>query len=150
MARRTKIVTITAEGRDKGKIFHLTEMSASAAERWAEQVFFLLMNAGADVGDIRGAGMAAIPVAGLTAFGRVPFDQAEPILAQMMSCVTIQPSAATPSIIRPLIEDDIEEVATRLFLKSEVLELHTGFSIAASLSTLTEGSAQGDTNSLNT
>jgi hypothetical protein len=35
-----------------------------------------------------------------------------------------------------LVENDIEEVTTRLRLRDEVLILHTGFSVAASFSSL--------------
>ncbi|MNL82434.1 hypothetical protein D3C87_2098140 [compost metagenome] len=49
-----------------------------------------------------------------------------------MGCVQIQPS---PSVVRPLIDDDIEEVATLFHLRKQVLGLHMDFSTAAAPST---------------
>jgi hypothetical protein len=44
----------------------------------------------------------------------------------MMTCIRFKPNA-TEIGIRPLIDDDIEEVATRLRLRDEVIDLHMGF-----------------------
>jgi hypothetical protein len=49
----------------------------------------------------------------------------------MMACVTLK---ATAGVVRALVEDDTEEVSTRLLLRDKLLELHTGFSPAAILS----------------
>lgn len=131
MARKTKIVTVTADGRDRGKQFLITEMPASQAEKWAFRAFFALGRAGIQVPDeMAGLGMAAIAVVGIRALAMLRFEDAEPLMDEMMNCVQAMPDPARPQIVRPLIEDDVEEPATRLFLRSEVLELHTGFSIA--------------------
>ncbi len=81
-------------------------------------------------------GMAALAVVGLRTFAGVAWAEAEPLLDEMMECVQIQPDPKRPEVpVRALVEDDIEEVTTRALLKSEVLELHTGFSLAGALST---------------
>src|SRR6266702_1240453 len=135
MARKTKHVTIHLEGRDKGKQFFITELPASKAEKWAAKAFLALAHAGVEIPDeIRGAGMAALAVVGLNALGRVSFEEAEPLLDEMMSCVQAVPDPKRPTIIRELVEDDIEEVATRIFLRGETFEVHTGFSIAGTIS----------------
>jgi hypothetical protein len=41
------------------------------------------------------------------------------------------PNPREPNIVRPLIEDDIEEIATRLLLRKTTLELHLDFFRAA-------------------
>lgn len=131
--RKIKEVTITADGRDRGKTFIITEMPASRAEKWAARAFFAMGRAGIEVPEaLQGAGMAAIAVVGIQALARLSFVDAEPLLDEMMACVQIK----MPAITRPLIDDgteaeDIEEASTRLLLRSEVFEIHTGFSIAA-------------------
>lgn len=128
MARKVKTVVITAEGRDVGKTFVLTEMSASRVEKWATRALLALSRSGTELPeDVKDAGLAGIAVLGLRALSGIEYHEAEALLDEMFQCVQVQPS---PGIIRPLIEDDIEEVSTRVTLRSEVFTLHTGFSIA--------------------
>ena len=44
-----------------------------------------------------------------------------------MTCVQIEPDPAHPEMIRALIEDDIEEMSTRIAIKREALKLHINF-----------------------
>lgn len=126
--RKTETITITAEGRDQGKVFKITEMPAAAAERWALQALFALLNTGVDIPpDLAEAGMAGWASLGFDAFARLPFAAAEPLLADMWVCVQYQPDPAKPSVVRPLIEEDIEEVGTRIRLRKSVWDLHIGF-----------------------
>lgn len=135
--RKTKLVTITAENRDKGKTYLLTEMSAAKAEKWAARAFLALASSGVELPDgAAEAGLAGVAASGLAALAGLPWAQAEPLLDEMMQCVTIQPDPLkNPAFFRALVEDDIEEVSTRLLLRKELLELHLGFSLAAALST---------------
>ncbi|KXJ63063.1 hypothetical protein AXY46_03330 [Achromobacter xylosoxidans] len=133
MARKTATVTISAEGRDKGKVFVLTELSAYEAEDWAGRALLALMNAGVEIPDnIAEAGLAGVAAMGFKAIAKLPFDSAKPLLDKMMECIQIQPS---PTVTRALIPDDIEEVATLLQLRKQVLGLHMDFSMAAAPST---------------
>ena len=131
MGRKTKNVTIDAEGRDKGKTYLLTEMPASQAERWAFRAFQALARAGVDIPEnVSGAGMAGLAVVGLRALGSMSYLEAADLMDEMFSCVKIVRDKSHADLASPLIEEDIEEVATRLFLRGEVFELHTGFSFA--------------------
>lgn len=148
MARRQAIIRGTS-GRDKGKAYLITEMSASQAERWAMRAIMAMASSGAELPDgMEGAGLAGIAslVAGadpetpalailargaLVLFSRVPFEVAEHLMAEMFSCVQMIPDAARTDVVRYMVEDDIEEVATRLKLRAELLKLHLGFSSAA-------------------
>ena len=138
MAR--KETTFVAEtGRDLGKQFLITEMSASQAENWAFQVILAVGNAGIEIPE----GLASQGMAGLMAIGymnllKIPFDAAKPLLDEMMNCVQIIPSA---NIKRKLVEEDIEEVGTRLQLRKSVWNLHMDFFLKESKSTL-ESEAQ--------
>jgi hypothetical protein len=153
--RKHTVVTIAAEGRDEGKSFLIVEKSAFEAEKWATRALMALSKAGVEVGDdaIR-AGAVGIMLAGLDAFKALPFDLAEPLLDEMMTCISFVPDVSKLDqhdrpIARPLMrgddynDGDIAEVATLLKLRSEVLELHLGFSITAALSNLAAAAGIG-------
>ena len=126
MARKTATVVITAEGRDKGKTFLLTEMPAAQAEAWAIRALLALTNAGAEVPDSE-TGMAGLATAGLMALGKLPYEAVKPLLDEMFLCVQYQHKPGHPP--QPA-DENIEEVATRLQLRKEIFALHTGFSKA--------------------
>lgn len=139
-----KTLTVTVDnpgGRDHGKTFELTEMSAFKAERWAMRA---LLAVGA--GNVQvpspppGSGMAGLLEMGLRSIFNLPFDQAEPLLEEMMECVRFVPDPKNP-IPRKIDKaaDDIEEANTITFLRDEVFQLHTGFSLAGALSNLAAG-----------
>jgi hypothetical protein len=132
--RREKAVTITDTGRDQGKTFLIREMPASQAEKWAARAFLALAKSGVQLPEgIERAGFAGIATVGAMALAGVTFHEAEPLMDEMFRCVSFSPAGGQYQG-RPLIEDDIEEVATRLKLRIEVMELHTGFSLAGALS----------------
>jgi hypothetical protein len=135
--RKTTIVVIDTPGRDQGKIYHLNEMSSGQAEAWAMRLLLAVANSGVDIPEgVFYMGMAALPIIGLKAITGLRWEIAQPLMAEMMNCVSIQPSRERPQITRPLIEDDIEEVYTRLQLRDALIELHTGFSVAGYISDL--------------
>lgn len=126
--RKTETITIQREGRDKGKVFKITEMPAAQAEKWALRAFFALANTGVELPEgLEESGMAGLAAIGLQALGKVPYEAAEPLLDDLMACVQHIPDPSKPEVVRGLIDEDIEEVATRLELKKSVWELHTGF-----------------------
>lgn len=133
MSRRTKTVTIKsdASNRDAGKSFHLTEMPAMQAEKWAARAMSALLRSGVHVPDeIVSRGLAGIAMVGLKGLMGLSFADAEPLMDEMFTCIQRVEQAVT----RKLVENDIEEVTTILQLRSEVIDLHVGFSIAAYLS----------------
>lgn len=137
--RKTETVAITAAGRDMGKVFSLTEMSAVAAEKWATRALFALGRNGVDVpDDLMTGGMAGLVALGIRTITSLAFEDAEPLLDEMMECVSFVPDPAKPEVLLPwgLAQTQVEEVATLLRLRDEVVNLHVGFSIAAAISTL--------------
>lgn len=121
--RRTEIVEIT-EGRDTGKKYQITEMSAEAAEWWAFRALQAI--AGADAELNLQSPLADMAAQGIKALAKVHPDQAKPLLDEMMGCVQILvPATQKP---RPLLDGDIEDVKTRFMLRKAVVELHLGFS----------------------
>ena len=130
MARKTTEVK-GFHGRDAGKVYVITEMDAVAAEKWAWRATMALGRAGTPIPpEAVGMGMAAILTLGVDALLRADFVDAEPLLDEMLECVKFKAEAG---VIRDRFPGDIEEVQTLLFLRNEVFELHTGFSIAAHL-----------------
>lgn len=143
MARKTATYTVDAEGRDKGKTFLLTEMSAAKAEDWAIRALLALGSANVDLPD--GAlelGMAALAEVGLKKLFSLRADVVKPLLDELMTCVEVQPDRNRPQVRRAMIEEDAEEVRTLLTLKWEVLKLHLDFSQAAGLSSSLAGAMQ--------
>ncbi len=142
--RKTNTVTIDTEGRDKGKTFFIREMAAVPAEKWAMRALSAMGRAGVPIpADLENSGMAGIAAAGVRSLVTMDFADAEELLDEMMRCVQFMPDPSKPDIVRPLVDAgpdgegaDIEEVATRLRLRSEVIALHLGFSIADALSKL--------------
>lgn len=121
--RREKIVDMKG-GRDDGKKFKITEMSAEKAEWWAFRVLQAAMSADVEI-DLQ-APLAELAGQGLRALARINQADAKPLLAEMMECVEVViPAGGT----RKLMDGDIEDVKTRLLLRKDVMELHMGFSI---------------------
>lgn len=132
MARKTLRVTVTEEGRDKGKTFVLTELPADQGERWFIRALLGLAQSGADISPEQMAGgAAAFAAIGIQALGGVAWPTLEPLLDEMFDCIQcVPPDVRLPAqSIMPGINSQIEEVRTRFLLRVAVLELHIGFSL---------------------
>lgn len=132
MPRKTTEVKIDdPNSRDHGRLYFLTEMPASRAEKWAARAFLALSKGNPEIPeDIQKGGMAGLAVVGFQMLAGLNFAEAEVLLDEMMTCVQYVPDPKNPAGLRRLIEDDIDEVSTRVRLRSEVFTLHTGFSLA--------------------
>lgn len=120
--------------RDDGKSFLITEMSAAAAEDWGMRALLALTRGGVEIpGNLADAGMGGLAVIGIQMLGRLSPEAARPLMDDMFACIKIMPNDADHSVKRTLVEDDIEEVKTRLYLRRKVLELHVDFFTDASL-----------------
>ena len=126
MALKTKQITIE-HGRDKGRVFLITEMSAAHADNWAMRALIALANGGVDLGDLSPQqGMMGMVRVALDALGRLKADDAIPLLNELLDCVQIIPEGGRP---RPLNMDfnDVEDFTTLWRLRKEVFALHTDF-----------------------
>ena len=129
MARKEIQVTIQDAGRDFGKVFKIRELPSTKAEDWAIRAFMGMARAGVEIPEgVEDAGFAGIAVVGLKTVFSMSYDDAKPLLDEMMACVSIIPDPSKPMVERALIDEDIEEVRTRLTLRKEVFDLHTNFS----------------------
>lgn len=143
--RKSEVVEVPSEwgGRDAGKKFLITEWSADRAEHWAIRCLIAYNRGGGQVPmEAIGGGMEAIFLLGVNTFlrGQMQASEVIPILDELMECVKIirDPKARAPdgSIIASDIipgGEDIAEAKTRLWLRSEVIRLHTNFSPAEML-----------------
>jgi len=128
--RKETYVTIDTEGRDQGKVYKITEMSAERAEWWGTRFMLALARGGVDLpANFLDLGLEGFAVVGIRALAGMSPADAKPLLDEMMSCIVMVPDPARPAVIRALIESDIEEIGTRLRLRDEVIALHTNFSI---------------------
>lgn len=128
MARSQINFTITDPGRDMGKTFVLTEMSAAQCESWAMRALLALMGSGVTVPEgFERMGVAGIAQLGLKALSGLKWEIVEPLFAEMFECIKFMPDASRPQITRPVMDEDIEEVKTRLTLRVEVWKMHTDF-----------------------
>jgi hypothetical protein len=138
MARHTKEVVITDEGRDKGKIFFLTEMPAMQADRWSMRALLAMARSGVNVPDeIFSMGMAGLMALGVRSLVGLSASDLLPLLDEIhAACVSHVPDPAKPMVrlgaspgcTGPLPDNAIEEVKTFMTLRKELLTLHTGFS----------------------
>jgi len=139
MPRKVVDYTVDTPGRDQGKVFRITEMPASQAERWAMRAFMAMGAAGVEVPENvqqnGAAGLAGMTHKLLEGISSIPFELAEPLLDEMMDCVQALPNPDDKSVVRRLVESDIEEVSTRFRLRLQILKLHADFSGADDTST---------------
>lgn len=116
------------EGRDEGKQFEITEMSAAKAEAWAIRALCLLAESGFDV-PAGEQSFAKVAEFGLTALSKVDYVKVKPLLDEMLACVKYIPPDH-PNTRQPLTVGDtdlIEEVKTLFMLRVEVWKLHANF-----------------------
>jgi hypothetical protein len=131
--RRTANVTIQPspngrENRDAGKTFVITEAPALQAEEWGLRAIMALGTSGIVVPqEIADAGLVGVALIGYQAFMGAKFEEVRPLWQEMLSCISFQPS---PGISLPFNGTLIEEVSTLLELRKQILELHTGFTVA--------------------
>src|SRR6202012_2101077 len=126
--------TITSEGRDRGKVYQITEMSAAKGEAWAIRIFMALLQGNVDIppGLLNNLGLAALAEFGMRALTSLKWDVLEPLLKEMFDTIQIMPDPKQPLVVRPLMtEDDIEEIPTRIELRIQVWNLNMGFLKAA-------------------
>lgn len=139
MARQ--IVTYTVpdgKSRDAGKTFVIKEMSAFDVESWAMRAMLVIMannvllppdlSARVQSGE---AGLADLATLGLKSLSGLRYVDAKPLLDDMMSCVQIAPDKRNPSVLRDIVDDDIEEIMTIVELRKQIWRLHANFLSAA-------------------
>ena len=142
MALKEKPVTITHEGRDKGKSFLITEMPLLKADRWACRFGLGMIRGGLNADGLGGAdvnrvnlktidGMLELAKIGVGALGNIDEELALELIDELTrSCVKIIPANGTPRAVVWGDDEnngDIEEISTIMFLRKEALGIHINF-----------------------
>lgn len=140
--RKTKVVIIN-DGRDTGKHFLITEMPALKAARWADRAFLALAHSGIDIGaDYASQGIVGLVAAGINMLAMAKYEELDPLLDELMGCVSIIRDPRNPSTAVPIqFDTDIEDIETVYLIRREVLQLHASFTLAGVQSWLTSASA---------
>lgn len=123
MTRKTATIVIEDEGRDKGKQFLITEMSAVDGERIALRFFQMLCASGVDI-DVNTASAMDVAHMVFSAVSQLHPSQIEEISDKLMECV--QYLAPDGKTTRRLVTGELEEISTRLLLKKEAFMLTFG------------------------
>ncbi len=159
MARKEARITITAEGRDRGKVFVLREMPSDQAERWFIRLVLALANAGGKVPEevlfSGAAGFAdMLPtlrnslVVAIRAIQGLDFKDVNALFDEMTPFITWQPPgvpAPPEQMLFPGVNSQVDEVATWFKLRFELVQLHVGFSLVVDASTTEAGSSPPET-----
>lgn len=125
---RKTVQFIGEDGRDKGKVFLLTEMSAKQGEEWAYRALLALMQSGADIPEgFQFLGVAALASMGMKVLTGLKWEVAQPLLEEMFQGLKIIPDIKRLTIIRDVIEEEIEEITTRVKLRGAIFKLNTDF-----------------------
>lgn len=132
--RKEKTITIEREGRDNGKIFRITEMSALKQENWAARLVAALINSGVSLPSVENIGDLAqfISKNGLSSISGLKLDLIMPLYTELLDCIEyLGVRGDRNKISRPLsnetADEVIDEVTTLFYLRSEVLKLHFDF-----------------------
>jgi hypothetical protein len=125
---KTKEVTITAEGRDKGRKYLLTEMPALKAERWARHAIMAMNRKDLDIAsEVAALGMWGFVLGGLQALAGGDVAAVDNLMDEMIPQIQIIEEHTT----RPIKGDnDVWEILTWKTLRQELIELHISFTFA--------------------
>ena len=132
MARQEKIITIESENRDKGKQFKIVEMSALQAERFATKIILAIANSGAEIEGNDTQGIEALQLLqkiGLAGIMKLKYDQAEPLLEDLISCCSFvdKKTKTSVSLNSSNVDSIIEEISTLFKIRFEAFGLVFGF-----------------------
>lgn len=145
---KTEVVVVPdGYGRDAGKHFLITEADAFAVEKWAWRAALALKGTTAEIPlDVARLGSVAVMIRAINAILAADVDERKllPLLDEMMACVQMirDPSAVDKMTRLPIAtpimpgRGDIMEPKTIGWLRSEIVRVHTGFTVTVALSEL--------------
>lgn len=134
MSRKQVTYTVEDEGRDKGKEFIITEMSAWDAEELSEEIYRAMGHGEFNSlpADVVAMGVAGLATVGVSVLAAAPASVSRPISDRILSTVEIVITNEGKDIARAIKPIDFEEISTIRTLKDKVFELNFGFlSLAA-------------------
>lgn len=134
MSRKQITYIVEDEGRDKGKEFIITEMSAWDAEELSEEIYRAMGHGEFNSlpADVVAMGVAGLATVGISVLAAAPASVSRPISDRILSTVEIVITNEGKDITRSIKPIDFEEISTIRALKDKVFELNFGFlSLAA-------------------
>lgn len=129
MSRKQVTFIVEDEGRDKGKEFLITEMSAWDAEELAEEIYRAMGQGEFNSlpADVVAMGVAGLATVGMSVLSAAPAHVSRPIADKLLSTVDIVITHDGKENQRKVKPIDFEEVATIRSLKDKVFELNFRF-----------------------
>lgn len=124
MTRRTEVVHITADNRDKGRTYIITEMDAFEGEDLGVKILLALTACGVEIPDTS-TGMAGLAAVGIAAMAKLPYSTVKPILDDMLTHVVYQHAPKHPPM--KLDNVNVSETSTLLEIRKAFIRLHLGF-----------------------
>lgn len=125
---KERYVTIVKNGRDKGKVFKITEMPAIPADQWSQRATLELIRAGHPIPDeIRKMGILAVVSFDTHMLRGVRWEEYKHLLDLMMERVEILPTPSERNITRKIMVDDILERSTLELLRLQLFKIHVDF-----------------------
>ena len=140
--RKELFVTIVDEGRDHGKVYKITEAHAVQADKWGIRAMLALNRNGAQIPDeIMKLGLIGVLVVGVHKLKGVAWEDLEPLIDEMMTCVEMVPTPSQRNVVRKLFIDpnDIEEVSTWWILSSRIRFRMAGLGTITSMASTRPG-----------
>ncbi|WP_145484410.1 hypothetical protein [Yersinia aldovae] len=134
MSRKQITYIVEDEGRDKGKEFLITEMSAWDAEELSEEIYRAMGHGEFNSlpADVVAMGAAGLATVGISVLAAAPASVSRPISDRILSTVEVVITNEGKDITRSIKPIDFEEISTIRTLKDKVFELNFGFlSLAA-------------------
>lgn len=120
---RKEVEITIEEGRDKGKTFKITEMSATQADRWTLKVLCLFGKGGIVLEELAKMDFNII----IKIMGDISYDMAEPLLDELLECASFKKDGVYVPMKGSMIESVVEDFRTLYRLRIEALQLVLGF-----------------------
>ncbi|MGV3346415.1 hypothetical protein ACGVWS_11990 [Enterobacteriaceae bacterium LUAb1] len=120
---------VEEEGRDKGKEFLITEMSAWDAEELSEEIYRAMGQGEFNSlpSDVVAMGISGLATVGMSVLAAAPASVSRPISDRLLATVDAILRDNGKEISRKVKSLDFEEIETIRTLKDKVFELNFGF-----------------------
>lgn len=120
---RKEIEITIEEGRDAGKTFKITEMSAVQMDRWATKALCLIGKTNASVVELFEMGTSGM----IKILGSLGYEASEPLLNELLECCSFKKDGVYVQMKGAMVESVIEDFTTIFRLRSEALAVNLSF-----------------------
>lgn len=120
---RKEVEVKIESGRDAGKVFKITEMPATQAERWATRALGVLGRSGMSITSLGVIPMEQI----LEECLKAKPEEVEPLMDELLACASYNQDGTSIVMKGSMIDSVIEELTTIMRLKMEALKLTLSF-----------------------